>query len=59
MADFKYQKPFPILKDDTEYRLITKDYVSTKNSESRAQSAGSTRERSFYRCFFFPAGSSS
>lgn len=29
MADFKYQKPFPILKDTTEYRLLTKDYVST------------------------------
>ena len=26
---FKYQKPFPILKDDTKYRLLTTDYVST------------------------------
>ncbi|GAO31864.1 hypothetical protein [Geofilum rubicundum] len=29
MADFKYQKPFPIQKDTTNYRLLTKDYVST------------------------------
>ena len=26
---FKYQKPFPVLKDDTPYKLLTKDYVST------------------------------
>ena len=35
MADFKYQKPFPILKDETPYRLITKDYVSTIEVEGR------------------------
>ncbi len=35
MAEFKYQKPFPILKDDTEYRLITKDYVSTIEVDGR------------------------
>lgn len=29
MSEFNYQKPFPILKDTTEYHLITKDYVST------------------------------
>lgn len=29
MAEFKYQEPFPILKDDTQYRLLTKDYIST------------------------------
>ncbi|MDA3892543.1 MAG: fumarate hydratase [Salinivirgaceae bacterium] len=29
MTDFKYQKPFPITKDDTEYRKITSDFVST------------------------------
>ena len=29
MAEFTYQKPFPILKDDTEYRLLTSDYVKT------------------------------
>jgi fumarate hydratase, class I len=28
MADFFYQKPFPILKDTTPYRLLTRDYVS-------------------------------
>ena len=28
MADFTYQKPFPLLKDDTKYRLLTKEYVS-------------------------------
>ena len=35
MADFKYQKPFPILKDDTEYRCISKDYVSTIEVDGR------------------------
>ena len=29
MAEFKYQEPFPIQKDETEYRLLTKDYVKT------------------------------
>ena len=29
MADFKYQKPFPIKKDTTTYRLLTKEFVST------------------------------
>lgn len=27
---FKYQKPFELSADKTEYRLLTKDYVSTK-----------------------------
>jgi len=35
MADFKYQKPFPILKDTTEYRQITKDFVSTVELDGR------------------------
>ena len=26
---FEYQKMFPLGKDDTKYRLLTKDYVST------------------------------
>ena len=29
MSEFKYQDPFPLGKDDTEYRLLTKEYVST------------------------------
>jgi fumarate hydratase, class I len=29
MPEFKYQEPFPQTKDDTKYRLLTKDYVST------------------------------
>ncbi len=29
MPEFKYQDPFPLFKDDTPYRLLTKDYVST------------------------------
>jgi len=29
MAGFKYQDPFPLSKDDTQYRLLTKNYVST------------------------------
>ena len=32
---FKYQKPFPILKDETNYRLLTKDFVSTVNIDGR------------------------
>ena len=32
---FKYQKPFPILKDDTQYRLLTSDFVSTINIDGR------------------------
>ena len=35
MADFKYQKPFPIKKDTTSYRLLTKDFVSTLDVEGR------------------------
>lgn len=29
MAEFKFQKTFTILKDTTDYRLLTKDFVST------------------------------
>ena len=32
---FKYQKPFPILKDETNYRLLTKDFVSTVTIDGR------------------------
>jgi fumarate hydratase class I len=35
MADFKYQKPFPIQKDETPYRLLTKEYVNTIEVEGR------------------------
>ena len=35
MAEFKYQKPFPILKDETEYRCLTTDYVSTVALDGR------------------------
>ncbi len=31
MADFEYHDPFPIGKDQTKYRLITKDHVSLTN----------------------------
>ena len=27
MSEFKYQEPFPLGKDETTYRLLTKDYV--------------------------------
>lgn len=27
MSDFKYQEPFPLTGDTTQYRLLTKDYV--------------------------------
>ncbi len=32
---FNYQKPFPVLKDDTKYSLCTKDYVSTIKVDGR------------------------
>ncbi len=35
MSEFNYQDPFPIEKDDTQYRLITKDYVSVTEFEGR------------------------
>ena len=30
MSEFKYQEPFPMSEDTTEYRLLTKDYVSVE-----------------------------
>jgi fumarate hydratase, class I len=35
MADFTYQKPYPILKDDTRYRLLTTDFVSETECDGR------------------------
>ena len=35
MPDFVYQDPFPLGKDETKYRLLTKDYVSTVVFEGR------------------------
>ncbi len=35
MADFKYQEPFPLGKDTTEYRLLTKDFVRVEQCGSR------------------------
>ncbi len=35
MSEFNYQKPYPILKDTTKYRLLTKDYVSTIEVDGR------------------------
>ena len=35
MSKFFYQEPFPIEKDDTEYRLVTKDYVSVVEFDGR------------------------
>ena len=35
MSEFNYQEPFPIEKDNTLYRLITKDYVSVTEFEGR------------------------
>ncbi|HXK99810.1 MAG: fumarate hydratase [Dysgonamonadaceae bacterium] len=32
---FKYQEPFPLGQDDTEYYLLTKDYVSVSNFEGK------------------------
>lgn len=35
MTEFKYQKPFPILKDTTPYRLLSKDFVKTIEVDDR------------------------
>ena len=35
MSQFTYQKPFPIKKDTTSYRLLTKDFVSTVEFDGR------------------------
>lgn len=35
MAEFKYQEPFPILKDETQYRLLTNEHVSTIEVDGR------------------------
>jgi fumarate hydratase class I len=32
---FKYQKPFPVLKDETKYKLLTTDFVSTIQVDGR------------------------
>ncbi len=35
MAEFKYQDPYPVQKDTTKYRLLTKDYVSIMECDGR------------------------
>ena len=35
MTQFKYQKPFPVQKDSTKYRLLTKDFVTTAEFEGK------------------------
>ncbi len=35
MSEFKYQEPFPLGEDTTEYRLLTKDYVSVSECGGR------------------------
>lgn len=34
-TEFHYQDPFPMEKDDTEYRLLTNDYVETAEFDGR------------------------
>ncbi len=35
MTEFVYRDPFPLSKDTTEYRLLTKDYVATDSLDGR------------------------
>ena len=35
MSTFKYQKPFPIQKDTTPYKLLTRDFVSIVETDGR------------------------
>ncbi len=34
--EFKYQEPFPLVKDETEYYLLTKDHVSVTEFEGKS-----------------------
>lgn len=33
--EFQYQEPFPILKDDTQYKKLTSDYVKVEKLGER------------------------
>jgi fumarate hydratase, class I len=35
MPDFKYQEPFPLGKDETKYKLVSKDHVSVANFDGK------------------------
>lgn len=35
MSEFKYQEPFPLSGDNTEYRLLTKEYVKVEKCGNR------------------------
>ena len=35
MSEFIYQEPLPIERDNTEYRLVTKDYVKVVECDGR------------------------
>jgi fumarate hydratase class I len=35
MADFFYQDPYPLLRDNTEYRKVTSDYVKVEKLGDR------------------------
>lgn len=35
MAEFSYQEPYPILKDDTQYKKLSSDYVSVVEFDGR------------------------
>ena len=35
MAEFSYQKPFPVGEDKTKYRKLSSDYVSTIEVDGR------------------------
>jgi fumarate hydratase, class I len=35
MAEFRYQDPYPITRDETRYRLLTKEYISVRELDGR------------------------
>jgi fumarate hydratase class I len=35
MSTFKYQKPFPVQKDTTPYKLLTRDFISVVETDGR------------------------
>ncbi len=40
MPEFRYETPFQLAKDDTSYRLLTKDFVKTIIFEGKKDTEG-------------------
>src|SRR5512147_1934181 len=57
--EFKYQEPFPLGKDDTEYYLLTKEHVSVSQFEGKeilkvdAEGLAKMANAAMHDCSFF------